>query len=78
MGRGKYSDVFEVINNMNEEKCVIKFLKFVKKKKIKREIKVLNNLWGGVNIIILLVVVRDLVLRVFGFVFEYINNIYYR
>lgn len=78
MGRGKYSDVFEVINKMNEEKCVIKFLKFVKKKKIKWEIKVLNNLWGGVNIIILLVVVRDLVLRVFGFVFEYVNNIYYR
>ena len=34
MGRGKYSEVFEGINTRNEEKCIIKILKPVKKKKV--------------------------------------------
>ena len=59
IGRGKYSEVFEGINIVNNEKCVIKVLKPVKKKKIKREIKILQNLAGGPNIISLLDVVRD-------------------
>lgn len=59
VGRGKYSEVFEGINITNEEKCVIKILKPVKKKKIKREIKILQNLAGGINVIELLDVVRD-------------------
>jgi casein kinase II subunit alpha len=58
-GRGKYSEVFEGINVVNYQKCVIKVLKPVKKKKIKREIKILQNLAGGPNIIALLDVVRD-------------------
>merc|ERR1712238_10116 len=41
IGRGKYSEVFEGINVVNSTKCVIKILKPVKKKKIKREIKIL-------------------------------------
>ena len=59
IGRGKYSEVFEGVNTLNGEKCVIKVLKPVKKKKIKREIKILQNLTGGPNIIGLLDVVRD-------------------
>ena len=59
IGRGKYSEVFEGINIVNNEKCVIKVLKPVKKKKIKREIKILQILSGGPNIISLLDVVRD-------------------
>lgn len=38
---------------------MIKILKPVKKKKIKREVKILQNLANGVNIIRLLDVVRD-------------------
>lgn len=38
---------------------VIKILKPVKKKKIKREIKILQNLAGGINVIELLDVVKD-------------------
>lgn len=34
MGRGKYSEVFEGINTVNNERCVIKILKPVKKKKV--------------------------------------------
>jgi len=44
IGRGKYSDVFEAINNKTSTICVIKMLKPVKKKKIFREVKILQNL----------------------------------
>ena len=51
--------VFEGVNVVSEEACIIKVLKPVKKKKIKREIKILQNLSGGPNIVGLLDVVRD-------------------
>lgn len=35
VGRGKYSEVFEGINATSNEKCIIKILKPVKKKKVK-------------------------------------------
>lgn len=47
VGRGKYSEVFEGINVNNSERCIVKILKPIKKKKIKREIKILQNLCGG-------------------------------
>lgn len=59
VGRGKYSEVFEGANVLTGEQCVIKVLKPVKKKKIKREIKILQTLDGGPNIIGLLDIVRD-------------------
>jgi len=75
VGRGKYSEVFEGVNlaagqqtgggaasaiaGGSPEKCIIKVLKPVKKKKIKREIKILQNLAGGPNVVGLLDVVRD-------------------
>ena len=34
VGRGKYSEVFEGINMNSNEKCVIKIIKPVKKKKV--------------------------------------------
>lgn len=51
LGRGKYSEVFEAISTENDERVVIKILKPVKKRKIKREIKILEELRGGINII---------------------------
>uniref|UniRef100_A0A8C1GR60 non-specific serine/threonine protein kinase n=1 Tax=Cyprinus carpio TaxID=7962 RepID=A0A8C1GR60_CYPCA len=59
LGRGKYSEVFEAISINNNEKVVVKILKPVKKKKIKREIKILENLRGGTNIIQLMDTVKD-------------------
>ncbi|XP_065520986.1 casein kinase II subunit alpha-like isoform X2 [Lathamus discolor] len=46
----------------------------VKKKKIKREIKILENLRGGPNIISLLDIVKDPVSRTPALVFEHVNN----
>jgi casein kinase II subunit alpha len=74
LGRGKYSEVFEAINITNNEKCVIKILKPVKKKKIKREIKILENLCGGTNIIALQAIVKDPVSRTPALIFEHVNN----
>jgi len=74
LGRGKYSEVFEAINVTNSQKCVVKTLKPVKKKKIKREIKILENLRGGINIINLEAVVKDPVSRCPALVFEHVNN----
>ena len=76
LGRGKYSEVFESINVSNNanEKCVVKTLKPVKKKKIKREIKILENLRGGTNVITLHGVVKDPVSRTPALIFEHVNN----
>ncbi|KAM0750061.1 Pkinase-domain-containing protein [Meredithblackwellia eburnea MCA 4105] len=74
VGRGKYSEVFEGVNTISNDKCVIKVLKPVKKKKIKREIKILQNLAGGPNVIALLDVVRDPQSKTPSIVFEYVNN----
>ncbi|KAM4643377.1 casein kinase II subunit alpha'-like isoform 1-T1 [Amazona ochrocephala] len=74
LGRGKYSEVFEAINITNNERVVVKILKPVKKKKIKREVKILENLRGGTNIVNLVDTVKDPVSKTPALVFEYINN----
>jgi casein kinase II subunit alpha len=53
---------------------VIKILKPVKKKKIKREIKILQNLKDGPNIVKLLDVVRDPSSKTPCLIFECIDN----
>ncbi|KAG2545676.1 casein kinase II subunit alpha-like [Panicum virgatum] len=74
VGKGKYSEVFEGFQPGSDERCIIKILKPVKKKKIKREIKILQNLYGGPNIVKLLDVVRDEESKTPSLIFEYVNN----
>lgn len=76
VGRGKYSEVFEgvCVNSGTPQRCIIKILKPVKKKKIRREIKILQNLSDGPNIIKLLDVVRDSESKTPSLIFEYVNN----
>ncbi|KAJ8963764.1 hypothetical protein NQ314_005397 [Rhamnusium bicolor] len=57
LGHGKYSIVFEGLQNEKNERVVIKMLKPVRKRKVKREIKILDCLKGGMNIVKLLAVV---------------------
>lgn len=78
VGRGKYSEVFEGVIVPSNDKCVVKVLKPVKKKKIKREIKILQNLCGGKNIIKLLDIVKDNISKTPSLIFEYVNNIDFR
>jgi len=74
IGRGKYSEVFEGFDIKKQSPICIKILKPVKKSKIKREIKILQNLKGGPNVIQLLDTVKDPVSRIPSLVFEYVNN----
>lgn len=76
VGRGKYSEVFEGVNMSTStyDKCIIKVLKPVKKKKIKREIKILQNLMGGPNVVQLIDVVRDPQSKTPSIITEFIDN----
>ncbi|KAF5286085.1 hypothetical protein FQA39_LY16431 [Lamprigera yunnana] len=78
LGRGKYSEVFEGIHNSTKETIVLKILKPVRRRKVKREIKILEVLRGGVNIIKLLGVVYQEKLKVAAIIFEHINNVDFR
>lgn len=74
IGRGKYGEVYEGVHLPSKEKCVVKILKPVIRKKLKREISILSHLRNGPNIINLLEVVRDPASKTPSLVFEYINN----
>ena len=78
LGRGKYSEVFLGTQISTNSKVVIKLLKPVKKKKIFREMKILQNLQNGPNIIKLIDMVRDPVSKTPALVFEYVNNLDYK
>lgn len=73
IGQGKYSDVFLGVDVKVPRKIVVKVLKPVKKKKILRELKILQTLKGGPNIIDLLDVVRDPSSKAPSFIFEYVE-----
>ncbi|BGP18721.1 hypothetical protein JCM10213v2_006787 [Rhodosporidiobolus nylandii] len=75
LGRGKYSEVFEGYDVVNKRLVVIKVLKPIKKKKVKRELKVLSNLHGGTNIIELLDVVRDPQSKAPAIITEHVQNL---
>ncbi|KAI8982590.1 putative casein kinase II, alpha chain [Pilobolus umbonatus] len=78
VGRGKYSEVFEGIEITSQTRCIIKALKPVKKKKILREIKILQNLYGGPNIVKLHDIVRDPQSKTPALIFEYVNNMEFK
>eukprot|EP00811_Abedinium_folium_P034881 NODE_7724_length_1555_cov_4.736695.p1 GENE.NODE_7724_length_1555_cov_4.736695~~NODE_7724_length_1555_cov_4.736695.p1 ORF type:complete len:332 (-),score=120.54 NODE_7724_length_1555_cov_4.736695:413-1408(-) len=78
VGRGKYSEVFEGNHVGHGRQCVVKILKPVMTKKIKREIRILQNLCGGPNIIRLYDVVRDPESKTPSLIFEAVNNFDFR
>lgn len=78
VGRGKYSEVFSGINILRNEPCIIKVLKPVRSKKIKREIKILQNLAGGPNIIQLKDLVMEPESKTPAFIFELVKNVDHR
>ena len=75
IGRGKYSEVYEGININNDQKVAIKILKPVKTNKIKREIKIMQNLQGGPNIVKLIDIVRDPSSKSPCIITEWIDNV---
>jgi len=75
VGRGKYSEVFQGVVMSSDTPCIIKVLKPVKKKKILREIKILQNLAGGPNIVHLLDVVIEPLTETPCLIQEYVDNV---
>lgn len=75
IGRGKYCEAFEGLHTKSQQQVVIKILKPVKKKKIKRELKILQNVCSGPNIVKLFDYVRDSQSKTPSLIFEYVNNI---
>jgi casein kinase II subunit alpha len=51
LGRGRYSEVFRGVDLLENKDVVVKILKPVKMVKVRREIKILNELQGGPFII---------------------------
>ena len=91
IGRGKYSEVYEGINTLTNQRIVIKILKpgkfckksihfsnfschIVKKNKIRREIKILQTLQHGVNIVELIDVVRDPLTKTPAIITEFVDT----
>ena len=74
IGKGKYSEVFEGYNKLNNQPVAIKILKPIELRKIRREIKILQAVKGGPNIIELLDVVKDDVTDNPSFITEYVDT----
>lgn len=74
IGRGKYSEVFKALDNRDYRYVVVKVLKPVRKKKIRREIKILQILKGGPNIIDVKDIVRDPVTKTPSLVSHSLSN----
>ncbi|KAM0787077.1 hypothetical protein ACM66B_006336 [Microbotryomycetes sp. NB124-2] len=75
LGRGKYSEVFAAHDSKSHNKVVVKVLKPIKERKIKREIKILQELQkGGLehNIVKLLDTVHDPETTTRALVFEFV------
>jgi len=78
VSRGRFSEVFEGICVRTRKKCVMKCLKPIERKKIKREIGILQHLSGGFNIIKLLDVVYIPQSATPSLIFEHVNNVDFR
>jgi casein kinase II subunit alpha len=74
IGHGKYGEVFEGVNVLTGRMCAIKVLRPVRKKKLQRELKILEGIDGGPNIVTLYDIVRDSDSHLYSFVYEEVDN----
>ncbi|GMH41296.1 hypothetical protein BSKO_09206 [Bryopsis sp. KO-2023] len=77
IGQGRYGEVYEGYDR-DRKPCIVKLLKPVKLKKVQREVKILQNLQGGTNIIGLYDVVRDNVTKTPSLIMEHLTNFDHR
>lgn len=78
LGKGKYGEVYQSVNLGSDETCVIKIMRPVKEHRLRREVKILQHVNGGPNVIKLLEVVRDPDTKTPCFVFEFVDAIGFR
>jgi len=74
LGRGKYSEVYSGYCKANNQKAIIKVLKPVKAEKIYREIKILQTLWGGPNVVKLCDLIKEQKSKTPCFIYEYMPS----
>lgn len=80
LGKGKYGEVYEGVNlklgaKDRDHTCVIKVMRPVKEHRLRREVKILQHVSGGPNIVRLLDVVRDPETKTPSFVFDFVDAI---
>ena len=73
LSSGRYSEVFEAIDDSTDEKCVVKVLKPIITNRVKREIRMLEELNGEFNVIKLKAVV--LTPPQTALIFEHVNSV---
>ncbi|PNW76047.1 hypothetical protein CHLRE_12g549800v5 [Chlamydomonas reinhardtii] len=78
LGKGKYGEVYEGINlrlasRDKDRVCVIKVMRPVKEHRLRREVKILQHVSGGPNIVRLLDIVRDPDTKTPSFVFDFVD-----
>eukprot|EP00005_Dracoamoeba_jomungandri_P003920 CAMPEP_0174259472 /NCGR_PEP_ID=MMETSP0439-20130205/8293_1 /TAXON_ID=0 /ORGANISM="Stereomyxa ramosa, Strain Chinc5" /LENGTH=371 /DNA_ID=CAMNT_0015343369 /DNA_START=143 /DNA_END=1258 /DNA_ORIENTATION=- len=79
LGRGKFCEVYAGTDRRSGDDVVLKKLKpGMKRRKIRREVKILHNVQGGPNIIKLYDVIREPYINTTTLVFEFVDNIYWK
>lgn len=73
IGWGKFADVFQGIDSKTDKDVAIKILKPVQKNKIRREVKIMQILNNGPNIITFIDIVWDPATKTPAIVTEYVN-----
>ncbi|PNH10954.1 Casein kinase II subunit alpha [Tetrabaena socialis] len=78
LGKGKYGEVYEGVNlrlaaRDKDRVCVIKVMRPVKEHRLRREVKILQHVSGGPNIVRLLDIVRDPDTKTPSFVFDFVD-----
>ncbi|KAK5081420.1 Casein kinase II subunit alpha' [Knufia obscura] len=78
LGKGEYAEVFQATDLRNNRSCAVKVLKPTEKHLAKREIKILQDLIDGPNIIRFVDVARNSMGKWPSIVTEYVDSPYYR
>jgi casein kinase II subunit alpha len=78
IGQGRYSNVYEGYNVVNDQRVIVKILKPVKVRRIKREVKILQNLQEGPNIVKLKELIVDRGSKTPSIIYEYLETVDWR
>ena len=77
-GEGTYSEVFRAVDRRTGKNCVAKVLRPIDMYRVKREIKIIQDLSEGPNMLHILDMARNNSNGAIAIVTEYVNNTYYR
>ena len=73
IGKGKFSEVFEGVDILKNQKVIVKMLKPTKQERIEREIMILQKVQGHPNVQKLIDIVREENSKIISYIHEYIE-----